>query len=66
MKFARMVLIAWRDLFMSPGPMSDCSFKQGAIFEGVNKRGLEEVEIWNRGVGVFQNGLDYNKRRKLV
>jgi hypothetical protein len=39
---------------------------EGTVIEVVGENLLEEVEIRNRGVGVSQSGLDYNKRRKLV
>jgi len=60
------MLISRCYLFVGPGSMSDGSFKQSTIVEGVGKDTLEEIEIWSRRIGVSQDISDYNKRRKLV
>jgi hypothetical protein len=45
--------------------VSDGAFQQSAISEVIGQNRFEEVKIGNR-FGIFQNALNYSKRRKLV
>ena len=64
-KFTSLLFVSGRNFFVSPGTMSNGTFEQSTIVEVVSKNRLEEVEIRNR-FGIFQNTVNYNKRRKLV
>ena len=66
MEFARLVLVSWRHLFVSPGSVSHSAFEQIKIIKLVTNDRLQEFEVRVRGFGVFQSRRDYNKRRKLV
>ena len=65
MEFASLALVTGRNFLVRPRTVSDGPFEQGAIVEVVGQNRFEEVEIGSR-FGIFQNALDYNKRRKLV
>ena len=60
MKFARLLLVAGRNLLVRPRTMSNRSFEQSTIIELVSQNGLEEVQIGNR-FGVLQNGVNYKQ-----
>jgi hypothetical protein len=64
-QFASLPFVARRNLFVRPGTVSDGSFKQRTIFEAVRENRLEEVQVRNR-FWIFQDALNYSKRRKLV
>ena len=65
MQFAGLEFVAGSYFLMSPRAVCDGSFEQRAIFKFVSENRFEEVQIGSR-FGIFQDALDYNKRRKLV
>lgn|ERR1700752_1031537 len=65
MKFASLTFITRRNFLVRPRTVSDGAFEQSTIFEIVGENRFEEVQVRNR-FGIFQNTVDYNKRRKLV
>jgi hypothetical protein len=54
MKFARLLLVARRNLLVRPRAMSDGPFEQSTIIELISQDGLEEIQIGNR-FGVLQD-----------
>ena len=65
MKLAGLALVTGRNLLVRPRAVSDGPFEQSTIVEVIGQNRFEEVQIGSR-FGIFQNALDYNKRRKLV
>lgn len=65
MEFTSLPFVARRNFLVRPGAMRDRSFEQTTIFEVVRENRFEEVEVRSR-FGIFQNAVDYSKRRKLV
>ena len=65
MEFASLAFVTRRNFLVRPRAVRDGPFEQSTIFEVVGQNRFEEVQIGSR-FGIFQNALDYNKRRKLV
>ncbi len=64
-KFTCLPFVSGRYFLVRPRTVSDGPFEQSTIFEVVSKNRFEEVQVRNR-FGIFQNALNYSKRRKLV